>query len=112
MLSNQNNQGYGINNNLFIIYVHKETQMRVVFIDFYATEIHAISIVRFIFEWFGFIYTWLIELYIWRNKKMYWIYFEWVNERLLFNANSAIFQLYHGESKLIFNEMMIRSALF
>ena len=31
---------------------------------------------------------------------------------LLFNANSAIFQLYHGENKLIFNEMMMRSALF
>jgi len=30
---------------------------------------------------------------------------------LLFNANSDIFQLYHGENKLIFNEtMMIRSA--
>jgi len=28
---------------------------------------------------------------------------------LLFNANSAIFQLYHGENKLIFNEMMTRS---
>jgi hypothetical protein len=35
-----------------------------------------------------------------------------VSEWLLFNANSAIFQLYHGENKLIFNEMMIRSALF
>ena len=32
---------------------------------------------------------------------------EWV-----FNVNSAIFQLYHGENKLIFNEMMTRSALF
>jgi len=29
----------------------------------------------------------------------------------LFNANSAISQLYHGENKLIFNEMMIRPAL-
>jgi len=29
----------------------------------------------------------------------------------LFNANSAIFQLYHGENKLIFNEMMMWSAL-
>jgi len=29
----------------------------------------------------------------------------------LFNANSAIFQLYHGKSKLIFNEMMMKSAL-
>jgi hypothetical protein len=29
---------------------------------------------------------------------------------LLFNANSAIFQLYHAENKLIFNEMMMRFA--
>ena len=36
----------------------------------------------------------------------------WVSEWLLFNANSAIFQLYHGENKLIFNEMMMRSALY
>jgi hypothetical protein len=34
-----------------------------------------------------------------------------VSECLLFNANSAIFQLYHGENKLIFNEMMMRSLL-
>jgi hypothetical protein len=34
------------------------------------------------------------------------------SEWLLFNANSAIFQLYHGENKLIFNEMMMRSALY
>ena len=27
---------------------------------------------------------------------------EWVSEWLLFNINSAIFHLYHGESKLIF----------
>jgi len=31
---------------------------------------------------------------------------------LLFNSNSAIFQLYHGENKLIFNEMMTRSAFY
>jgi hypothetical protein len=30
---------------------------------------------------------------------------KWVSEWLLFNANSAIFQLYHGENKLIFNEI-------
>jgi len=29
-----------------------------------------------------------------------------MSEWLLLNANSAIFQLYHGENKLIFNEMM------
>ena len=33
-------------------------------------------------------------------------------EWLLFNANIANFQLYHGETKLIFNEMMMRSALY
>jgi hypothetical protein len=38
------------------------------------------------------------------------IYFkiEW----LLFNANSGIFQLYYGENKFIFNEVMMRSALY
>jgi hypothetical protein len=35
-----------------------------------------------------------------------------VSERFLFNANSAIFQLYHDEIKLNFNEMMMRSALY
>jgi hypothetical protein len=35
-----------------------------------------------------------------------------VSEGLLFKANSAIFQLYHGENKLIFNDMMIWSALY
>jgi len=28
------------------------------------------------------------------------------------DANSAILQLYHGEDKLIYNEMMMRLALF
>jgi len=31
---------------------------------------------------------------------------------MVFNANSPIFQLYHYENKLIFNEMMMRSALY
>jgi hypothetical protein len=39
-------------------------------------------------------------------------FYFWMNEWLLFNANSAIFQLCYGENKLIFNEMMMRSALF
>jgi hypothetical protein len=33
-----------------------------------------------------------------------------VSKWLLFNANSGIFQLHHGENKLIFNEMIMRSA--
>ena len=35
-----------------------------------------------------------------------------VSEWLLINAISAIFQQYHGKNKLIFNEMMMRSALY
>ena len=37
---------------------------------------------------------------------------KWVSEWLLFNANSVIFQLYYGENKLIFNEMMMTPALY
>jgi hypothetical protein len=37
---------------------------------------------------------------------------EGVSGWLLFNATSAIFQLYHSDNKLIFNEMMLRSALY
>ena len=36
---------------------------------------------------------------------------EWVSDCCL-NAKSAIVQLYHGKNKLIFNEMMMRLALF
>ena len=35
-----------------------------------------------------------------------------VSELLLFNANSTMFQLYHGDAKLIFNEMRLRLALY
>ena len=35
-----------------------------------------------------------------------------VIEWLLFNANSAIFQIYHGEDELVCNDMMMRSALY
>jgi hypothetical protein len=38
------------------------------------------------------------------------VYVEW--EWLLLNANSAIYQLYHDKNKLIFNEIMMRSALY
>jgi len=33
-----------------------------------------------------------------------------VSELLLFNAKWAIFQLYHGENKLHFNEMMMTNC--
>ena len=35
-----------------------------------------------------------------------------MSEWLLFNANAAIFQLYRGENKLMFNEMMMRFSLY
>ena len=40
------------------------------------------------------------------------MYNERVSELLLLNANSPIFQLFHGENKLIFNEMRMRDALY
>ena len=43
---------------------------------------------------------------------MQYLYDHIFSEWLLFNANSAIFQLYHGENKLIFNAMMTRSTLY
>jgi hypothetical protein len=52
-------------------------------------------------------YTWLfikkINI-IYDTTQVFTFEFYW----LLFNVNSAIFQLYHGEKKLIFNEMMLR----
>ena len=45
----------------------------------------------------------------WSNNSV--IIIEWVSD-MKSNENSASFQLYHGENKLIFNEMMIRSALY
>ena len=42
------------------------------------------------------------------NKLLLIIVSEW----LLLNVNLAIFQLYYGENKLIFNEMEMRSALY
>ena len=39
-------------------------------------------------------------------QRVNFLFLDW-SEWLLFNANSAIFQLYHGEDKLIFNEMMM-----
>ena len=35
-----------------------------------------------------------------------------IKEWVLFNPSSAICQLYHGENNLIYNEMMMRSALY
>jgi hypothetical protein len=52
-------------------------------------------------------------VYIYYSLSPFWVS-EWVSEWLLLNANSAVFQLhvYHSENKLLFNEMMMMSALF
>jgi hypothetical protein len=56
---------------------------------------------------------WLIYFWYSEYKNSFTVYYiECVIPWLLFNANSAILQLHHGENKLIFNEMMMRSALF
>ena len=60
----------------------------------------------------------LFYVYLRYNKHLLiklwrWIIVNLVSERLLFNANPAIFQLYQGENKLIFKEMMMmRSVLY
>jgi hypothetical protein len=48
-----------------------------------------------------------------RKLKQWWsiippISPKWVSEWVLFNANWTIFQPYHGENKLIINEMIMR----
>jgi hypothetical protein len=43
-----------------------------------------------------------------KSKDPY-VRYEWVS---LFNANSAIIQVYHDENKLFFNEMVMRCALY
>ena len=66
---------------------------------------------------------WCFHIYMGINNYLYFqgihnFYFpsnlEGMSEWLLFNTNSAIFQLhiYHGENKFIFNEMMMMSALY
>ena len=40
-----------------------------------------------------------------------WTVYIRVSEWLLFNANSAIFQLYHGQNKLIFDDDEVRFGL-
>jgi hypothetical protein len=52
----------------------------------------------------------MLDYLLWKARYMNGM--NALGEWLLFNANSAIFQLYHGENKLIFNEMMMRSALY
>ena len=53
-------------------------------------------------QWRGLAMPWANSLIVWVRQS----------ERLLLNTSSAIFQLYHGENKLIFNEMMKRSTLY
>ena len=56
----------------------------------------------------GFCDSYIISVVLWYAMYSLCSSSEW----LLFNANSAILQLYHGENKLILNEMMMRSVLY
>jgi hypothetical protein len=47
---------------------------------------------------------------MWRDTWNSVLLKEWVI--VVFKANSAIFPLYHGENKLIINEMMMKSTLY
>jgi hypothetical protein len=103
----------------------------------YSIEKHFRVQPLFILETWSTVLKWYCtKKVIWSNRKIYWVIFIYLSnvakpcimsiffvitvhlykdtksEWLLFNANSAIFQLYHGENKLIFNEMLMRSALY
>jgi hypothetical protein len=53
-------------------------------------------------------YSDISEIVYWFNDYLHIRVSEW----LLLNVIPAIVQLYHGENKVIFNEMMRRSALY
>ena len=53
----------------------------------------------------------VVEINYWVTQDCYKLS-ESMSEWLLFNAISTIFQLYHIENKLIFNEMIMISALY
>jgi hypothetical protein len=56
-----------------------------------------------------------LQFFLWKwisALKIQYIGHVLQSEWLMFNAKWPIFQLYHGENKLIFNEMMMRSALY
>jgi hypothetical protein len=63
-------------------------------------------------EKLGHIYTHMFPQGLWYNRgHKYFFLTQGVSEWLLFNANSAIYKLYHGVNKLIFNGTMMRFAL-
>jgi hypothetical protein len=71
-----------------------------------SLRVEAIEVLLYLFNYW-------VEYVANESDLIYILYCRaWVSEWLLLNANSAIFQLYYGENKLIFNEMMMRSALF
>jgi hypothetical protein len=65
-------------------------------------------VIHFYIHWYLYIQNIKVSKHIYYSG---WV-IEWVSEWLLFNANSAMFQLYHGENKLTFNKMMMRYALY
>ena len=46
------------------------------------------------------------------DAMVFWSGREWVSKWLLLNPNSAIFQLCHGKNTLIFNVIIMNSALY
>jgi len=69
-------------------------------------------------HWINMFIRGLVEFLMFLHIKGWIVYVESNNiiytdsEWLLFNDKSAIFQLYHGENKLIFNEMMMNDLLY
>jgi len=57
-------------------------------------------------------YFYFLFVYFTQRFEFYEILCCIMSECLLFRANSAIFQIYRGEYKLIFNNMIMKTALY
>jgi hypothetical protein len=89
--------------NILIINEYTHEAFNILIINEYTHEAFNILIINeYTHEAFNILIIQLISI----NNN------EWVSEWLLFNTNSANCQLYHDENKLIFNEMMMLSALY
>jgi hypothetical protein len=53
-----------------------------------------------------------VHVYKMPNQNNVFLSYHKVSEWLLFNINPSIFQLYHGQNKLIIDDMMVRSTLY
>jgi hypothetical protein len=97
---------------LFLVYVRLYVHwcrcymFRVRVMVFNAT-FNSISVVSVPTRFIRYMYYWNLQFLFYLINSTSWIIYVWLGGWLLFNANSAIFQQYHGENKLNVNETMM-----